>query len=73
VSSLGVRPTIGDHRPTVETFILEGEHELYGARMRLAFVKWMRPQLKFEDLAALRAQMASDAKDAAGLFAQMTL
>jgi riboflavin kinase/FMN adenylyltransferase len=73
VSSLGVRPTIGDGKHTVETFILEGEHELYGARMRLAFVKWLRPELKFDDLAALQAQMARDVADAAGLFAQIAL
>jgi riboflavin kinase/FMN adenylyltransferase len=73
VSSIGVRPTIGDDKHTVETFILDGQHELYGARMRLAFVKWLRPERKFDDLAALQAQMTQDAAAAAGLFDQMAL
>jgi riboflavin kinase/FMN adenylyltransferase len=73
VSSIGIRPTIGDNRPTIETFILEGSHEVYGARMRLAFVKWMRAQIKFDDLASLQAQMTSDVAAAADLFAQMTM
>jgi riboflavin kinase/FMN adenylyltransferase len=73
VSSIGIRPTIGDNRPTIETFILEGRHEVYGARMRLAFVKWMRAQMKFDDLASLQAQMRSDVAAAAELFAQMTM
>jgi riboflavin kinase/FMN adenylyltransferase len=73
VSSIGVRPTIGDDKHTVETFILDGQHELYGTRMRLAFVKWLRPEQKFDDLAALQAQMTRDAATAAGLFDQMAL
>ena len=73
VSSLGIRPTIGDDRPTVETFILEGRHEIYGAALRLAFVKWLRPQMKFDDLAALQAQMTRDAAASADLFAQMAM
>ena len=32
VTSVGVRPTIGDGRFTVETFLLDGPHDLYGAR-----------------------------------------
>jgi riboflavin kinase/FMN adenylyltransferase len=73
VSSIGIRPTIGDDRPTIETFILEGRHEVYGAPMRLAFVKWLRPQMKFDDLAGLQAQITRDAAAAADLFAQMTV
>jgi riboflavin kinase/FMN adenylyltransferase len=73
VTSLGVRPTIGDGPHTIETFILQGAHELYGARMRVAFVKWLRPELKFEGLEALKAQMAKDVAEAAGLFAQMAI
>ncbi|MEO7190714.1 MAG: bifunctional riboflavin kinase/FAD synthetase [Vicinamibacterales bacterium] len=73
VTSIGVRPTIGDGQFTVETFILDGEHDLYGTTQRLAFVKWLRPELKFEDLDALKTQMARDVADAAALFRQMGL
>ena len=58
---------------SLETFILEGSHEVYGARMRLAFVKWMRAQIRFDDLDSLQAQMKIDVAAAADLFAQMTM
>ncbi len=73
VSSVGVRPTIGDGQFTVETFILDGTHEIYGASMRLAFVKWLREQQRFDTVEALAARIAADAADAAALFDQMTL
>jgi riboflavin kinase/FMN adenylyltransferase len=64
VTSVGVRPTIGDNKLTVETFLLDGDYELYGARLRLAFVKWLREERKFDTLQALAAQMRKDCDDA---------
>jgi riboflavin kinase/FMN adenylyltransferase len=60
VTSVGVRPTIGDNKLTVETFLLDGTHELYGTRMQLAFVQWLREERKFGNLQALTAQMRLD-------------
>jgi riboflavin kinase/FMN adenylyltransferase len=74
VSSLGVRPTIGESGPhTVETFILEGAYDLYDRRLRLAFVKWLRPEMKFDGLEPLVAQMSRDAAEASALFAQLAI
>jgi riboflavin kinase / FMN adenylyltransferase len=73
VSSLGVRPTIGDGQYTVETFIIDGTHDLYDRRLRLAFVKWLRPELKFDGLEPLKAQMARDVAEASTLFGQMAI
>jgi riboflavin kinase/FMN adenylyltransferase len=61
VTSVGVRPTIGDGRLTVETFVLDGRFDLYGTRMQLAFVQWLRDERKFDDMDALKAQMHRDA------------
>jgi riboflavin kinase/FMN adenylyltransferase len=73
VTSIGLRPTIGDNQFTIETFILDGTHDLYGARLRLAFVKWLRPEVKFDGIEELKAQMARDCADASALFARMAL
>lgn len=73
VTSVGVRPTIGDGQFTVETYILDGAHELYGARLRVAFVKYLRPELRFDGLPALQAQIALDCAEAEALFAQMAV
>ena len=73
VTSVGVRPTIGDGRLTVETHLLDGAYDLYGARMRLSFVRWLREELKFDGLGPLRDQIARDAADARELFARMSI
>ena len=59
VTSVGVRPTIGDDRLTVETYLLDGPHDLYGKRLRLAFVKWLREERRFDGLEPLTAQIAA--------------
>jgi riboflavin kinase / FMN adenylyltransferase len=73
VTSVGVRPTIGDGRLTVETHLLDGAYDLYGARMRLSFVRWLREELKFDGLGPLRDQIARDAADARELFERMSI
>jgi riboflavin kinase/FMN adenylyltransferase len=73
VTSIGVRPTIGDGRLTVETHLLDGPHDLYGARMRLSFVRWLREERKFDGLGPLRDQIARDAADARDLFERISI
>jgi len=73
VTSVGVRPTIGDGQFTVETYLLDGSYDLYGKRLRVAFVKYLRPELKFDGLTPLQAQMALDCAEAETLFAQMAV
>jgi riboflavin kinase/FMN adenylyltransferase len=73
VTSVGVRPTIGDGRLTIETHLLDGPQELYGARIRLAFVKWLREELKFDGLGPLREQIGRDAAQARQLFDRMLI
>jgi riboflavin kinase/FMN adenylyltransferase len=82
VTSIGVRPTIGDGRFTVETHILEPREprpsapypiaDLYGRRLRLAFVKWLRPEAAFDGLEPLRVQIARDCQEAWAIFERMT-
>ena len=71
VTSVGVRPTIGDGKLTVETYLLEGTHDLYGKRLRVAFVQWLRDERRFDDLPALTAQIAEDCSRAATLLRQI--
>ena len=74
VTSIGVRPTVTDSGVvTVETHILDGSYDLYDRPMRLAFVKWLRGEVKFDGLDPLKAQIARDCADAAALFAQIAI
>jgi riboflavin kinase/FMN adenylyltransferase len=73
VTSVGVRPTFGEGPVTVETFLLDGTIDLYGARLRLAFVQWLREEAKFDGVDALIAQMGEDCARARDLFDRMAL
>jgi riboflavin kinase/FMN adenylyltransferase len=73
VTSVGLRPTIGDDRRTVETHLLDGHYDLYGRRLRVLFVKWLRDQARFDTLDALRTQIAEDCEAAVTLFRRMTV
>ena len=58
---------------TLETHLLDGAYDLYDADIRVAFVKWLRPEERFDGLDPLRAQIARDCAEAEALFARMSL
>ena len=70
VTSLGIRPTIGDNKLTIETFLLDFSGDLYGKSMRLVFVSRLRDEAKFDSLEDLTRQMALDAAQAGHLLRQ---
>ncbi|MCU0899850.1 MAG: bifunctional riboflavin kinase/FAD synthetase [Cypionkella sp.] len=59
-ASLGVRPMFGVNQPNLETFLFDFKGDLYGAHLSIAFVDYLRPEMKFDGLAALIAQMDAD-------------
>jgi riboflavin kinase / FMN adenylyltransferase len=74
VTSVGVRPTIGEGlAPTIEAHVLDGDYDLYDTTVRLFFVQRMRPELAFPDLEKLRAQMDIDCRQARDLFRRISL
>ena len=64
VSSVGVNPTFGDGPRTVESFILDFDGDIYGERIKLAFVQRIRDEKKFVMVKDLIAQMHEDVKRA---------
>jgi len=65
VTNVGVRPTVdADGSVTVESHLLDETAQLYGKRCRVEFLTQLRPERKFPDLDALRAQIAWDAEEA---------
>ena len=73
VTSVGVRPTIGGGPVTVEAHLLDGPRDLYGARLRLAFVSRLREERKFDGLDALKEQMTLDCADARSVLARVSV
>ena len=64
VASLGVRPMFGENRPNLEVHLFDFAGDIYGATVSVALVAWQRPELKFDGLPALIAQMAEDSAEA---------
>jgi riboflavin kinase/FMN adenylyltransferase len=74
VTNIGVRPTFGDSpAPVVETHVFGLDRDLYGARVRLAFVQRLRDERAFAGPDALRAQIEQDCARARALFERISL
>jgi len=59
-ASLGVRPMFGENAPNLETFLFDFDGDLYGQHLSVALVDYLRPEMKFDGLPALMAQMTAD-------------
>ena len=71
VVNLGVRPTIDDGSPqrVLEFHLFDFDRDLYGENVELRFLQYLRPEQKFENVAALREQIARDVEAARSIFA----
>ena len=67
VANFGRTPTTGVRDPLLEVVVFDWTGDLYGKRLHTAFVKFLRPELKFDSLEALVAQMHRDAAEARGV------
>jgi riboflavin kinase/FMN adenylyltransferase len=52
----------------VEPWILDFEGDLYDREITLEFYRFLRPEMKFPDLEALRAQIQADAASTRAYF-----
>lgn len=63
VTNVGIRPTV-DSGFAVEVHLLDYDGDLYGRRLRVHMLSWLRPERKFAGLPELKAQIATDVKQA---------
>lgn len=56
-ASIGTRPMFGENTANCETFLFNFKGDLYGTEISVALVEYLRPELKFDSLDALIAQM----------------
>jgi len=57
----GHHPTVPEGQPTIETHLLDfAGGELYGRRLTLTYLAYLRPEKRFATLEALKAQLAED-------------
>ena len=66
VVNLGHRPTVssGKSERVLEIHLLDFDHEIYGKDVEVRFVRYLRPEQKFENLDALARQIEFDVQQA---------
>jgi riboflavin kinase/FMN adenylyltransferase len=60
VASFGTRPTFDNGAPLLEVFLFDFKGDLYGRRLDVAFIAFLREELKFDGVDALIRQMDDD-------------
>ena len=63
IASLGSRPTFGDNAPNLEVMLLDFSGDLYGEELSVALMHFQRPELKFDGMEPLIAQMHRDVEE----------
>jgi len=69
VASLGIRPTFDPPQELLEAVLFDFDGDLYGRTIEVALHHYLRPEIKFEGVAELKAQMDLDAAQARKLLA----
>jgi riboflavin kinase/FMN adenylyltransferase len=60
VASFGRRPTFDNGAPLLEVVLFDFKGDLYGKRLDIAFIGFIRDELKFDNIDALIRQMDDD-------------
>jgi riboflavin kinase / FMN adenylyltransferase len=69
VTNVGLRPTFGDaSEPSVETFVMDWEGDLYGDVVRVRFLYRLRDERKFSSIEQLTRQIKRDVDRANSYF-----
>jgi len=64
VASFGRRPTFDNGAPLLEVFLFDFKGDLYGASLDVAFIAFIRDEVKFDGIEALVRQMGDDSAKA---------
>ena len=70
VTNIGLRPTFekGDQKPTIETYFVDFDQDLYNEILTLEFLKYLRPEEKFTTVEELKRKIRQDVEDANEVF-----
>lgn len=69
VANFGRRPTVGAPSPLLEVHLFDFARDIYGRRANVDFIRFMRDEMKFSGLDALKAQIALDCEEARRILA----
>ena len=61
ITNIGVKPTVNyKNKPLAETHILGYNGDLYGQKIKVSLLSFIRPEKKFKDTEALKEQLHKD-------------
>ena len=61
MTSIGKNPSVAENNPlTVETYILDFQGDIYGEKLRLEFISFIREQRHFQNMDELKTQLEKD-------------
>ena len=60
VMNIGCRPTVAGEAPTIEVHLLNWSGDLYGQKLKVDLLEFLRPEQKFDSVEALKQQIARD-------------
>ena len=64
VANIGRRPTFDKEDVLLEVHLFDFHGDLYGQHIRVSLVEFLRPEMKFDGLDSLKAQIAKDGEAA---------
>lgn len=68
VTNIGIRPTVGGSRVTVEPWLLGECGDLYGKEIDLHLYEYLRPEKKFDSLEKLKQEIQKNAQQTLNIF-----
>jgi len=60
IANFGHRPTFDKKDVILETHVFDYEEDLYNRHLRVALIEHIRPEMKFDNVDAIKAQIATD-------------
>ena len=64
VTNVGNKPTIGEYAKNIETHVFNFDQDTYGKHINVEFIRWTRPEKKFDSVDALKNQIGNDSIEA---------
>ncbi len=66
--SIGLNPTVNGTKRTIEVNLFDFSEDIYGNTLRVSLKAYLRPEEKFENLEALKEQLAKDKENSMSIF-----
>ncbi len=73
VTNIGVKPSIGKYDPLSETWILDLDKNMYGMKIKVELIEFIRAEKRFENLTLLKEEIHKDAIKAKKIFEKLAM